>query len=307
MDLTLIVCTHNRADLLRQLLASIASARQPADARTKVLIIANACSDHTEEVLHEARTRFLNAFELQWAREPRQGKSHALNHALDLVSGDAAAFIDDDHRLDPEFLVHATQALEDNPRVSMFCGRIIPDWDGREPNWVHDQGRYRLYPPPIPTFDAGPSTHFCDGNDFKPGGGNLIMRIPLLRSLGLFSADLGPKGHDMGGGEDSEFLKRALDRGERLLYVPAILQFHYVDRSRLRLSRLLHMAFQRSRATSRIYGLREGIPLYLWRKLIAYLANAFFSFSVRRTRFFLIRCAAVLGEMKGLSEAKADN
>jgi glycosyltransferase involved in cell wall biosynthesis len=306
MQLSVVVCTYNRAALLRRLLDSLANAYAPEGHATEVLVIANACSDDTYQLLRESEGWLMPAgLRLHWAEEPTQGKSHALNRALDLLEGDAAIFIDDDHRVDANFLVNIAHGLRNHPEVNTLCGRIVPDWDGREPAWVHDEGQYRIYPPPIPIFDAGSAPRFLDGAGFKPGGGNLIVRRSLLTELGHFSTELGPRGHDLGGGEDSEFLKRALDAGERLLYLPDILQYHYVDLERLQLQRLLRLSYERSRASARLQGPHVGVPGYLWRKLGEYLASAIFSLNPRRTRFYLIRCAAALGEIKGVRESRS--
>ena len=231
--------------------------------------------------------------------EPRRGKSNALNKALSLLDGDVAVFIDDDHRVDGRFLANIERNLRENPSINLFCGRILPDWDGREPGWVHDEGPYRLYPPPVPVFDAGDVQRFIENEPVKPGGGNLVIRQALLNRLGLFSTELGPQGHDLGGGEDSEYLQRALDQGEHLLYAPDIVQYHYVDLDRLRLSRLLRMSYQRSRASARIHHGGAGVPLYFWRQFAEYVLSAAFSLSFRRTRFYLVRSAAALGEIRG--------
>jgi len=307
LELTVVVCTHDRSELLGRLLSSLAAAEQPAGTDVQVLVIANACADDTPLVLEQSREGLAGAgIELRWATEPQRGKSHALNRALTMLEGDAAVFIDDDHRVHARFLAEIARGLADHPEVSLLCGRILPDWDGREPAWEHDTGPYRLYPPPVPMFDAGETARLLNDAGFKPGGGNLIIRLPLLRALGRFSTELGPQGHDLGGGEDSEFLKRALDRGEPLLYLPQIVQYHYVDLARLRLGRLLRLSYQRSRASARVHRRAGGgIPLYLWHKLAGYLLSALFSLSAGRTRFYLVRSAAALGEIRGIAEDAA--
>jgi glycosyltransferase involved in cell wall biosynthesis len=306
LRVSIVVCTHDRRGLLARLLASLADAAVPRGAAVEVLVIANACSDDTPRVLADAEAPLaVKGLRLRWAEEPVRGKSHALNLALTMLEGDAAAFIDDDHRVDPGFLVNIEKALRKHPTVNLLCGRILPDWDGREPAWVHDQGPYRLYPPPVPLFDAGDEERFLETEEFKPGGGNLIFRLPLLKTLGRFSSELGPRGHDLAGGEDSEFLQRALDRGERLLYLPNILQFHHVDLARLRLSKLVRLSYQRSRASARIHaGDGSGVPLFLWRKLARYLLSASLSLTMRRRRFYLVRSAAALGEIRGIAESR---
>jgi glycosyltransferase involved in cell wall biosynthesis len=303
VKLTVVVCTHDRAELLGRLLDSLASARRPEADAVELLIIANACSDETPGVLEDAGPRLAaRGLALRWAEEPQRGKSHALNRALDMLDGDAAVFIDDDHRVDGAFLVEIAKGLSTHPDVNILCGRILPDWDGREPGWVHETGPYRLFPPPVPMFDAGVEARLLDERSFKPGGGNLIVRLPLLRSLGRFATELGPKGHDLAGGEDSEYLKRALDRGEAVLYLPSILHYHHVDLERLRLGRLMRLSYQRSRASARLHHAGAGEPLFLWRKLAQHLLAAILGPTATRRRYYLVRSAAALGEIRGIAE-----
>lgn len=307
-ELTVVVCTHDRSGLLVRLLESLFAARRPENARIELLLIANACSDDTPSILAswERKASEEPGLFLRWTEEPAKGKSNALNRAIGMLRGDVAILIDDDHRVDRDFLLNTERGLREHPQVNLLCGRILPDWDGSEPEWIHEGGPYRLYPFPVPMFDAGDEQKDLTGESFKPGGGNLIFRLPLLQSLGRFSTELGPRGHDLGGGEDSEFLKRALDRGERLLYLPEILQYHYVDVARLRLSRLLRLSYQRSLASAQIHGDGDsGVPLHLWRKLAEYLLSAVFSLEASRTRFYLVRSAAALGEIRGVNDRDA--
>ena len=56
----------------------------------------------------------------------------------------------------------------------------------------------------------------------SPGGGNLVVRHHVFTIAGQFSTELGPHGHDLGGGEDSEYVLRAMIRGVRCQYTPDI-------------------------------------------------------------------------------------
>jgi hypothetical protein len=94
---------------------------------------------------------------------------------------------------------------------------------------------------------------------------------------------------------------RALHAGEQLIYIPDVLQHHYVDPARLRLGYLLRKSFQRSRAGVKTRHTHARVPAYMWRKLATYMFHAVFSLQWAKTRFFLVRIAAVLGEMRGIS------
>lgn len=299
--LTVLVCTHNRAALLGRLLDSLNAAHRPEDWEVDVLVVANACSDTTAETL-EAYRRTVTARQrlpLDWFAVPTPGKSHALNAALVRIEADWVAFVDDDHRIDAEWFTALARAIEQNPGMDIFCGRVLQDWDGREPAWVHDTGPYRIYPLPIPRQDFGLQARELTSSGPLPGGGNLVVRRDWLARIGPFKTELGPTGHDLGGAEDMDWLKRGLALGARLYYVPEAVQYHYVDLERLRLGYLMRKAYERSASVVVIEGKRTGVPPYLYRKLAGYALGALTGLSAARRRFYLVRCAAALGEIAG--------
>nr|QNO45274.1 hypothetical protein GHMBFEBI_00008 [Methanosarcinales archaeon ANME-2c ERB4]QNO46804.1 hypothetical protein FAOAFBCF_00002 [Methanosarcinales archaeon ANME-2c ERB4] len=306
MTLSLLICTHNRADLLWRTIFFLNEAKRPREANVEIFVVANACSDNTIRWLrsYQQVARDDRMLPLRWVEEPTPGKSHALNRAIAHLTTSVVAFVDDDHRVDPNYLVAIHSAVHTYPEVTMFCGRILPDWDGSEPDWVHDTGPYRIYPLPVPRFDQGKKSYEIRLGGPVPGGGNLILRRDVFDRVGCFSTQFGPHGHDLAGGEDSDFVLRALAMDERLSYVPDVVQYHYVDLSRFHLSYMMRKSYQRSRAVTRIRKHTDSvIPFYLWRKTATYLAKAACSLSWPRTRFYLVRLAAALGEMRGRREA----
>lgn len=308
LQLTVLICTHNRVALLQKVLASLQACSRPAAMGVDILVVANACSDGTHALLQAQADAADTAggpgrLPLRWQAEPRPGKSHALNRGAAALQAPWMAIVDDDHRVDAGFLVAIEQALATHRDATLLCGRILPDWDGREPPWVHDTGPYRVYPLPIPRQDFGPQSRELGVDGPIPGGGNQIIHADVLRRVGPFSTELGPQGHDLGGGEDTEYMLRALRAGERLWYEPAILQHHYVDLDRLELRYLLRKAFQRSASAVALHSAAGspagGVPLYLVRKLAGYAFRVLWPGSAARRRFYLVRSAAALGEMDG--------
>lgn len=301
--LTVLICTHNRRHLLQKTLASLNAAGRPAGWGVSILVAANACTDGTHALLEEYKSsaRAMNWIPLDWFAEPTPGKSHALNSALPRLQGELVSFVDDDHRVDAGFLSAVCQAAKAFPEADLFCGRILPDWDGSEPAWVHDGGPYRIYPLPVPRFDLGNAPRRVTPDIAMPGGGNLFLRTPWLARVGGFATDMGPTGHDLGGSEDMDWVLRAFRLGARLQYVPAAVQYHHVDIARLTLPYLLRKAYKRTASTVRIDPTLEGhaIPRYLFRKLAAYGLRACTAFGQARRRFYLVRTAAALGEIAG--------
>jgi len=306
MQLTVVICTHNRAELLTRTLESLNSAEHPHNWAISLLVVANACSDNTVSLLESYRKAPRAAFtlDLQYAVEPSIGKSFALNRAITLIDRGFIGFVDDDHRVDAGYFLAVSDALERYHKTRIFCGRIIPDWTGEEPDWIHDQGKYRIYPLPVPHFEMGDVPVRVNRDTKLPGGGNLIVDRGVFESVGSFSTSLGPKGDSLMGSEDSDFLLRTLNAGETVQYVPDIIQYHFVDLERLRLRYLIAKSFQRTRSlTIARNPKKSNVPLYLVRKLLNYALKIIFSLKLGKTRFYLMRFASTLGEVVGRRES----
>ncbi len=298
--LTVLICTHNRAELLLRTLHYLNAAHRPQGWQVQILVVLNACNDASREKLCQLQQQGPDDLPLEWIEEPVPGKSHALNLAIPRLASDLVAFVDDDHRVDTDYLANVCSAAERYPDMDLFCGRILPDWDGTEPHWVHDTGPYRIYPLPVPRFDQGETPLHLTPEVAIPGGGNLFLRGAWFTRVGLFSTKLGPTGHDLEGSEDLDWIIRAQKLGAKLQYVPSVVQHHYVDLDRLKLGYLLKKAYKRSGSTVGIKNPTDGhVPRYLYRKLARYLFSALLSLRSDRRRFYLVRTAAALGEMQG--------
>ncbi|WP_426416990.1 glycosyltransferase [Aestuariirhabdus sp. LZHN29] len=295
MQLEVIICTHNRSALLAQTLSSISAAKKPLHADLSVTVIANHCSDDTEERVKELAASY--PFPLRVLIEEKAGKSHALNLAIKHLTGDYQIYIDDDHRIDNGFFRNIERVIEQNPDYEIFCGKIIPDWDGHEPLWIHDK-QYPVYPLPIPHYDLGEENREITAKERLPGGGNLVMAKAVTAQVGDFNVYLGPLGHNLGGGEDGDYVRRALNKGYRILYDPAPLQYHWVDSKRLTLGYLLKKAYSRSRSAAYIkITNRQLPPRFLFTKMALNICQLLWPIPLARLRFYLMRCSSTAGEI----------
>ena len=142
---------------------------------------------------------------------------------------------------------------------------------------------------------------------FLPGAGNLIIRKSVLEKIGFFSELLGPKGHNLRGGEDIEFIRRAFGQGEGLLYVPEILQYHQVEQSNLSFYYVTKKAYLRSMAANQFSNHYINIPFYLFRQAVDRFIKALFAVNKDARRYYLVKLAVTLGEMQGIRKSKNQN
>jgi glycosyltransferase involved in cell wall biosynthesis len=299
--LTVLICTHDRAHLLAKALDSLRSAARPQGWQVDVLVAANACTDGTHDLLERRAAGGHGALGVSWFAEPKPGKSNALNSAMPRITSDVVAFVDDDHRVDHGYLQAICAAADAYPDADIFCGRVLPDWDGTEPAWVHDRGPYRIYPLPVPHYELGDQSRPWRDEDPVPGGGNLFMRTPWLGRVGCFATELGPTGHNLAGSEDKDWMLRALALGARLHYVPQVVQYHHVEAQRLTLGYVVKKAYMRSASSIAVNRqLPPGpVPGYLYRKAMQNALKAGTALGSARRRFYLVRTAAALGEIAG--------
>ncbi len=304
--ITVVICTHNRSELLFQSIDSLNKANRPLNSAAEILVIANACNDSTVQKLE----RYIKScsdeqLPLKYQEEPFAGKSYALNRAIQLVTEGFLCFIDDDQKVDKKFFTAIESAITLKNERKIFCGKLLPDWTGKEPTWIHETGKYKIFPFPIPIFNLGDEAIEINASTAHPPGGNLFVHHSVFNEVGVFSTELGPTGHNLAGSEDSDFIIRALNEGIVIQYIPKIIQYHYVDEERLKFSFLMKMSYQRTRTLTQIkFHKSHSIPLYLWRKLAEYIAQGIFSLSWKRTRFFSMRVASTLGEIAGFMNSR---
>jgi glycosyltransferase involved in cell wall biosynthesis len=137
IDLSVVICTRNRADSLAIVLTCLSS--DEADGvRFEVVVVDNNSTDETRATVES----FRNRLRIRYINEDRIGKYYALNRTLDEGGlGEIVAFIDDDLTLEPGWLKGVKAACDRWPEHDIFSGRsyvIFPE-DMSLPNWAHNK------------------------------------------------------------------------------------------------------------------------------------------------------------------------
>ena len=96
MDLSVVIGTYNRADLLGRSLAALQAQRTAPGLSWELVVVDNNSSDHTRSVIDTAGATF--PAPLRYVFEPRQGVGLARNTGVLRAQGEIIAFTDDDCR-----------------------------------------------------------------------------------------------------------------------------------------------------------------------------------------------------------------
>ncbi|MFP3462264.1 glycosyltransferase [Arthrobacter globiformis] len=221
--ITVVICTRDRAEMLRESLSAVLRLDYPT---FDVVVVDNAptdsaTSDLVRVVFPDPRVRLVT--------EPVPGLSHARNAGLRHSQSEIVAYTDDDVVVDKWWLRELAAGFARAGDVKCVTG-LVPAGEMRSEAQGYFEDRvswskrlsprvYSLAEPPVdlPTFP------FCVGA-FGTGANFAVDRCAAL-ALGAFDTSLGV-GTRTGGGEDIDMFTRVILGGHSLVFQPSAIVWH---------------------------------------------------------------------------------
>ena len=181
---SVILCSHNRAGHLGKTLQSLRRVAVPEDWEVELLLVDNASTDATPEVM---RAFGHPRMSVRVLREEKQGVSHARNHAVREARGQVLLFTDDDLRFPSDWIEGmATPILQDG--ADAVAGGVELAEKIRA-DWMTPLHRSMLA-----------STERIDPNDPKMVvGANMAISREVFETIPGFDPELGPGQLGLGG------------------------------------------------------------------------------------------------------------
>jgi glycosyltransferase involved in cell wall biosynthesis len=292
LSATVLICTYNRAQLLRETLESLRMLE--SSRHWDVIVVDNNSSDGTRAVIEELAPDF--SVPLLYLFEPKQGKSHALNSGLRHTRADVILFTDDDVTMTRGWLDAACAPLEDDPSLSYTGGPVRPLWGADPPAWF-DQDRSELWGT-LAILDYGAESFVFEARQRVPVGANMAVRRRLIEQIGGFHLELGRRGRSLLGQEQAEFFSRARAFGARGRYAPNMEVHHHVPPERLTKEYFRRWWYWKGVSRARVDAMHGETELGLNLRNVPYLAG------VPRFVWGLIARSALRGVAAGLSRRK---
>ncbi len=256
---SIIVCTYQRAESLRDTLATLRSLDRPADTELEIIVVDNNSKDHTAELVKQHQQDWP---ELRYAFEREQGLSHARNHGIRIARGDTILFTDDDVLPAADWI---TRTLDGMARYQADAcgGYIAPIWETPPPAWLTERF-YGFLAVRTDREDDYP----IESPSQAPFGANMAFKREVFDKVGLFDTSRGRKGAVLASGEDGEMFERILAAGLKAVFLGQSRVRHKVESFRTRKAYFRKWRYQTSRniAISRgVTGERRifNIPPYL--------------------------------------------
>lgn len=230
---SVVVCTYNRAHLLRNCLQSLCD--QPTGTNGfEIIIVDNNSTDDTKYVI----TSFIKSrLNIRFVEEYRQGLSYARNRGWKEARGTYVAYIDDDSIAGRDWMKEILLFIKRHPGIRVFGGPY---------------DRFSLTPIPVwlpenyYTLNLGNKIRALNLKSEWLSGSNMIFEKSVFEKYGGFKKNFGMRGNKILYGEETELLFRLKQYGEIVYYVPKIRVNHFVAEHKLHLWWMLKNDYWRS-------------------------------------------------------------
>ncbi len=220
VDVSVIVSTCDRRDLLARTLDSLVSQVVPTAIEFEILVVDNNCTDGTCELVAGYMRRHPGL--VRYLFEGRQGVSYGRNAGVQAARGAIVAFTDDDNVVPRTWVATISELLASHPEAVGVGGKVLPEWPSPPPPWLD-----RRHWSPLAILDYGERRfHTSADRPLCLIGANLALRRRVLLDHDGFS----PAFHRC---QDHDLELRLWRAGHRLLYAPELVVFAPVDPARL--------------------------------------------------------------------------
>lgn len=219
---SVVITTYNSANSIEACLSSLFAQRyQPLE----IVVIDNASSDQTRELLNQFRNRIqivLNQQNVGFAAAQNQGFSQA--------HGDWLLSLNPDVILNPDFIAKLIAASAQDPKIGTLCGKLLrwlPGTGEERSNIIDSAGIY--FTRTLRHFDRGaeePDEGQYDRSEYVFGatGAAALYRREMIRDVSVegqfFDEDF------FAYREDADLAWRAQLMGWKCLYVPSAVGWH---------------------------------------------------------------------------------
>jgi len=200
MDLSIVICTYNRACFLSLgLKAILDQIKLFNNYKIEIVVVDNNSSDSTSLVVQEFKNKF-PSIEFLYYLERRQGISFSRNSAIKFAKGQFIAFVDDDAVVNTHWLSSLVDAIE-TKNAQVYGGPIFPNFEIPCPKWIDENYFARIFK----KHDG-----FLTGLSAIEGfpGGNVCFNKEIFDAIGVFDTSLGMSGNAMGLGEEPDLFNR---------------------------------------------------------------------------------------------------
>ncbi|MCP2045570.1 glycosyltransferase [Pontibacter sp. HSC-36F09] len=140
LGISIVICTYNGAKLIPETIRHIAIQHISLSLNWEVLVVDNASTDNTSEVVLEEWEKQGQPTRLHLFHQPRQGLTYARELALTHSNYDFVLFCDDDNWLSPGYISRAFYLMTSHPEIGVLGGNGELVFESPPPQWAIGHG-----------------------------------------------------------------------------------------------------------------------------------------------------------------------
>lgn len=246
---SVVVCTYNRKNFLKECLNSILGTDFPKS-QYEIVIVDGGSNDGTEALCKQLPG-------VRFVVERRFGLAYARNRGADLAKGKIVAYTDDDCIVDKYWLKNLVLGFQQSRSIAAVGGPVY----SMHPEIIPKKIRVKAA---LGLFDEGDSMRFTEGIITS----NAAFKKEIFQQM-RFDDSLGAsrRGKLMLCGEDVDFCNSLADFNLRILYAPGAKVYHQVQPRRLRvpyiIKHAIHNGITRTKMNlkkcSRVWAIRYSV------------------------------------------------
>jgi succinoglycan biosynthesis protein ExoM len=227
------IATFKRAELLAELLQSIARQKLDGSIVPKLIIVDNDRLASAQQTVESIRADY--PFSIVYDLELEQNIALARNRCLSHAGGDIIVFVDDDEFVEENWLGDLIKTLLDF-NADVVLGPVLPILDVKTPGWIIRGGFMER-----PRFRTGTIRN-------SGAAGNAAVKRSVFSE---FAQPFDPR-YGLSGGEDHDFFDRIIRKGGKLVWCDSAIAHEHVPASRLTVKFFVMRAFRGGQSFSSV-------------------------------------------------------
>lgn len=234
MRFSIIICTHNRADQLKNCLTAIRQAHLKSNHQLQLIVVNNASRDHTATVIEEFKHQFSQEnFVIMHEIENKIGKSYALMRGINLATYDYTIFLDDDNYLESNALIELEKYFTHNNNYLIGAKTYLKN-SKAAPFW---------FPWYQHAFACGPQSNHSKLTNAVWGAGLAISTkyLVYLKEINYSFLTICRQGKKLSSGSDTELSLVFQMMGAKILAAENYVIAHDVSPERITMPTLLRL------------------------------------------------------------------
>lgn len=224
IDVSVIICTYNRAQMLQETLANWLKVKKE-EIGIECIVVDNNSNDNTQAVVNGFIEQ--NPGSIKYVFEPNPGLSFARNRGIQEAGGDVIAFADDDVYFDRNWVVEIYNAFRKNGEIHCLGGNSIPFFENGQPDWLTDD-LLTIYG----STKSGGNEKIMIYPE-HPFGVNMAFRKTVFDAVGLFNTKLGRIKKSLLSDEEKDLFYRIDQKGLKTYYTPNAVIYHRIPEERI--------------------------------------------------------------------------